>query len=362
MTSKEPWLAVNLSNVFPGLGQIYAGNKTKGYLMIFLVIALNFMGGYIFISPTGNILIAFGCVWILGIIIWLWSLFDAYGSVSHQNDPDFENTRQQSKDPWKAMFLSKLFFGIGHFYIGKWIFGLFAITLILMALIAPRPLSLVIVPIVVAWIAYLSYVFAPVHRETSKNLAFTIAILILLSSFIPLGLALVTRAYFMEVRWIPSGSMEPTLHGTPQQWEADKVLIDKFTYRFQDPQRGDIIVFSPTEALQKENYEDAFIKRIIGLPREKVELKDGKVYINGEKLNEDKYLSPDIITAIDVCSYSSPSPYLQSATIIPNDSYLTLGDNRPQAYDSRCWGVVERKFIIGKAFKRFWPINRTSAL
>jgi hypothetical protein len=93
-----------------------------------------------------------------------------------------------------------------------------------------------------------------------------------------------------EIRWMPSGSMEPTLHGTDNQWEADKLIIDKLVYRFRLPKRGDIIVFSPTDNLKKEQYQDPFLKRIIGLPGEKVELKNDKVFINGKQLPETKYL------------------------------------------------------------------------
>ena len=72
-------------------------------------------------------------------------------------------------------------------------------------------------------------------------------------------LALSIRTFVAEARWIPSGSMEPTLHGTPNQWEADKIIVDKLSYKFSVPQRGDVVVFSPTEALQKEDFQDAFI-------------------------------------------------------------------------------------------------------
>ncbi len=140
------------------------------------------------------------------------------------------------------------------------------------------------------------------------------------------------------------------------------VQVDKFSYRFQTPKRGDIIVFYPTEELQKEAYEDAFVKRIIGLPGEKLELKDEKVYINKQQLQEGKYLSPDQKTSVDVCASGRQPPYLSQTVTIPADSYLVLGDNRTQSYDGRCWGVVHRKFIIGKAYKRWFPLNRISAL
>ncbi|BAY59967.1 signal peptidase I [Calothrix brevissima NIES-22] len=158
-----------------------------------------------------------------------------------------------------------------------------------------------------------------------------------------------------EMRWIPSGSMEPTLHGTPDQWEADIVLIDKLIYNSQSPKRGDIIVFSPTDELKKQQYIDPFISRIVALPGEKVELKKNRVYINNKPLPEN-YLRPQEETNISVCT-TEARPNLSQPKIVPRNAYLTLGDNRSSSYDGRCWGFVPNKNIIGQAVRRVWPLN-----
>jgi signal peptidase I len=175
-------------------------------------------------------------------------------------------------------------------------------------------------------------------------------------------LALGIRTFVAEARWIPSGSMEPTLHGTPNQWEADKIIVDKLKYKFSQPQRGDIVVFSPTDELKKEQYHDAFIKRIIALPGEKVELRSGKVYINNKPLEENNYLGTQQSTVIDVCTSTPSKPFLIKPQTIPPNSYLVLGDNRNSSYDSRCWGVVPQQNIIGRAVLRFWPLNHVGGL
>ncbi|MBD2361161.1 signal peptidase I [Anabaena minutissima FACHB-250] len=159
-----------------------------------------------------------------------------------------------------------------------------------------------------------------------------------------------------EIRWIPAGSMETTLHGSPEQWQADIVLIDKLVYNSQLPRRGDIIVFKPTERLTQQGYTDAFIKRIIALPGERVELRKGKVYINNQLLPE-KYLDPKQETTIDVCASDEQPPHLAKPQIIPPNSYLTLGDNRTSSYDGRCWGFVPKENIIGQAVRRVWPLE-----
>ena len=95
-------------------------------------------------------------------------------------------------------------------------------------------------------------------------------------------LALGIRTFVAEARWIPSESMVPTLIIN------DKLIVDKVSYRFNDPQRGDIVVFLPTDTIKKNDptLKDAFIKRLIGLPGDKVELRNGRVYINNKPLPE----------------------------------------------------------------------------
>ncbi|MDX2097548.1 MAG: signal peptidase I [Leptolyngbyaceae cyanobacterium bins.59] len=155
-------------------------------------------------------------------------------------------------------------------------------------------------------------------------------------------LALGIRTFVAEARWIPSGSMEPTLQ------VDDRLIVDKLSYRFNSPQRGDIVVFAPTDTLREQKFKDAFIKRVIGLPGEKVEIKGGRVYINGKPIRE---------------QYIADRPtYSWGPEVVPPNSYLVLGDNRNNSYDSHYWGFVPRDRIIGRAVVRFWPPNRMGEL
>jgi signal peptidase I len=155
-------------------------------------------------------------------------------------------------------------------------------------------------------------------------------------------LAFGIRSFVAEARYIPSGSMLPTLQIN------DRLIIDKISYDFRDPTRGDIVVFSPTDALKKQNFKDAFIKRVIGLPGDKVEVKDGLVYVNAQPLQE-KYIE------------DQPNYRFGPVSVPPNE-YLVLGDNRNNSYDSHYWGFVPRKNIIGRAVIRFWPLNRVGEI
>jgi signal peptidase I len=136
--------------------------------------------------------------------------------------------------------------------------------------------------------------------------------------------------------------MQPTIR------IGDRVLVDKIAYKSQPPQRGDIIIFHPTETLRKQSFKDDFIKRVIGLPGERLEIKNGSVYINGQLLKE---------------SYIDDAPqYQYGAVVIPVDQYFVLGDKRNNSYDSHFWGFVPRSLIVGKAFSVICPPSRQQFL
>jgi signal peptidase I len=157
-------------------------------------------------------------------------------------------------------------------------------------------------------------------------------------------LAIGIRQFVAEARYIPSGSMLPTLQIN------DRLIVDKLSYRFNNPQRGDIVVFSPTATLEKQNFHDAFIKRVIGLPGDKIEVKGGRVYVNDQPLRED-YIGKE-----------EQPQYQWGPTVVPPNSYLVLGDNRNNSYDSHYWGFVPREKIIGRAVVRFWPPDRVGEI
>lgn len=157
-------------------------------------------------------------------------------------------------------------------------------------------------------------------------------------------LALGIRHFVAEARYIPSESMLPTLEVN------DRLIVEKVSYHFNNPQRGDIVVFWPNDRLKQENpsLRDAFIKRVIGLPGETIEVKGGRVYVNNQPLRE---------------NYIAAEPdYQWGPETVPPDAYLVLGDNRNNSYDSHFWGYVPRENIIGRAVVRFWPPNRLGEL
>jgi len=135
----------------------------------------------------------------------------------------------------------------------------------------------------------------------------------------------------------------------PNYPDAEYLLTDKVTYRFNEPQRGDVIVFKPPPAP-----DDEYIKRIIGLPGERVRVEAGKVYINSQLLSE-TYLSPSL--------YTSGGSFLPDGKeiTVPSGNYFVLGDNRPYSSDSRSWGFVPKENITGRAWFIYWPPQKVGS-
>lgn len=155
-------------------------------------------------------------------------------------------------------------------------------------------------------------------------------------------LALGIRTFVAEARYIPSGSMLPTLEVN------DRLVIEKISYLFHAPERGDIVVFHPPAAAGEQFAHDAFIKRVIGLPGERVAVKDGKVYI------DEKPLAEGYIASLPAYSWGPNT--------VPPGSYLVFGDNRNNSDDGHVWGFLPGDRIIGRATVRFWPFNRLAYL
>lgn len=138
---------------------------------------------------------------------------------------------------------------------------------------------------------------------------------------------------------VSGNSMLPTLYS------GDFIITDKVSYRFRAPQRGETIVFKNP----RKETED-FIKRIIGLPGDRIKLEGNRVIINGLAI-EEKYLRPTVITSSNVFLKEGEE------TLIPGNHYVVMGDNRSQSSDSREWGFIVKEEIIGKAFFRYYPFG-----
>lgn len=158
------------------------------------------------------------------------------------------------------------------------------------------------------------------------------------------ALALLIRTFIVAPFKIPSGSMHPTLI------EGDRILVNKFLYRFREPARGDIIVFR-----YPENPKRPFIKRLAAIGNDRVEIRDGHVLVN------DQPATPPVMQDL---SYYNQGEFGQAdaPTQVPEGTYYVLGDNSSSSHDSRFWGFVPKRFLIGKAMCIFWPPKRIRVL
>ena len=149
-------------------------------------------------------------------------------------------------------------------------------------------------------------------------------------------LAMFIRSFFFQAFKIPTRSMEPTLQ------VGDKLLANKIIYRFRKPEREEVIIFRYPEDRRRD-----FVKRLVALPEERVKIHGGKVYINGREENP-----------LNTRYYYTEGKYGEKEVFVPSGFYYVLGDNSRNSRDSRYWGFVPERDIIGKAFFIYWPPKR----
>ena len=174
------------------------------------------------------------------------------------------------------------------------------------------------------------------NRKKTCRPIFDVLQVVVFSSVFAWGL----HATVADARVVPTPSMLPTIQ------LQDRLLVDKISYKFSEVKRGDVVMFHPPSNIDQSG--TGWIKRVIGLPGEKVEIRDGKVFINEKELIE---------------PYEQEKPnYTYGPIVVSEGSYFVLGDNRNNSKDSHYWGELSNQNIIGKVFIRFWPLDHFGPL
>lgn len=163
--------------------------------------------------------------------------------------------------------------------------------------------------------------------------------------------ALVVKTWLFQAFYIPSGSMEPTLD------VGDRVLVNKVSYDIGDVRRGHIVVFERPENWTTGDIED-LIKRVVGLPGDTVSARGGRIYINGEPL-EEPWLPEESIG--ETPTFSVDSGCVPSCTLAADELFV-LGDNRGNSSASNVFGPIEFDVVVGRAFIRVWPIGEFGSI
>lgn len=200
------------------------------------------------------------------------------------------------------------------------------------------PFSRKVARMILKWFRRRSATEAPPETPKAKTIALVLEMIQVLA--VSLAIIIPVRWFLIQPFYVQGASMEPNF------FDHEYLIIDELSYRLGDPERGDVVVFHyPNDPKQ------FFIKRVIGLPHETVEISDGKIHIynvphpNGMLLDETVYLDQDFTAASQTVTLKA-------------DQYYLLGDNRSSSLDSRFFGPVSRTFIVGRVWVRGYPVDR----
>lgn len=375
---KDPWLAVLLSWVFPGAGQIYGNAKGRGIFFISLIIALyvamvfGLFGflltegvqrarAYLKIVPAGMVVM---------FVVRIYVLFDAYKITKRRNPDDAQTPAVAGyRKPWLAAFLSAIIPGIGQFYNRQIIKGIVLLAAMFGIAVFEEDFTPLIILGLLVYVFGIKDAFDSAEAANGSSDRFfqqekaIVLFIVIMFSLQAIPLAMIIRENVLEAFKIPSGGMYPTLK------IGDHFLVGKSKPFFTSLQRGDIVVFPYPKDPEKN-----FVQRVIGLGGDKIQIINGELHIN-EKLvlskkldiqEEDDHLSMNPFgapvvyeerngdAAYRVQYYRDQSAINGGPWVVPQDAVFVMGDNRDNSMDSRIWGTVPRSTVKGKALKIYW--------
>lgn len=269
-----------------------------------------------------------------------------------------------------ALMLTFILTGLGQIYAGRVRRGIlffsihliYGISLLLYFLNPNTKINIFLLILVIPLLAFGIFILIDSYRcaklynlnhnlkrniTAGKRILFIAGILFFTFVFSPFNtiVAYYIRNNVVQAFKIPSATMQPTLI------EGDRILVDKTIYRKSEPKRGDLVIF-----IYPEDPKRIFVKRLVGLPGETIEIKNGRLLINGDVIH--KYETLAKIHYYNKGDYGKEG----EAVGVPDDSYYVLGDNSAYSLDSRYWGFVHRKYLLGKAYKIYFPFDRSGAV
>ncbi len=362
LVGREPWLAVSLSWLLPGLAHVLSGARGFG---VALIAACVFVKAAAVASAISvRIPILWTAVFYHCSVFFLagYASLNAFRRGKNRRMANFRAGRRSRKDPYLAVFLTLLVPGLGHAYLRKWFLSVVVLLgyLTVYLLLQTVDCSLIVFLLLrLLIVGHICTVCLPPSGWQRKHFIAITVLLIGLCFFADCLQRFTITRYFLVAGPMVGQSMRPTF---PDDGYA---LIDKFTYRYREPAVGEVIMFRPPpNSFGKEGRGAG--KRIVAVAGETVQVREGLVYVNGQ-LRE---FGPDRTRRDRSGLNGLPSPSgteeslvrygVYTEYLVPEGHYFVLGDNRAQSVDSRCYGAIPRRCIIGRIAK-VWPRRIFSA-
>ena len=380
----NPWLVVCLSWILPGAGHFYIGKYVRGLCFLLLILLLYVLNLIFLLSEHISLYISFLLGFTVVVISPILICIDAYKLANKYRVDTAKEEIPKTKKIWKAIFLTLLLPGLGHWYIGKKKHGiLYIIIFLIIDIFLPGKNSDVVFLILFRLFACIQLNLSAFrgNKYNTKVLVMFAVIFISIKCFTDFLIPYVSYKYLYEINFLTIGaSMEPTLQ------EDDRAILNKIIYKYADPRVEDIIVFKiPDKIKDSKIFQDFAVskarektkdlkvfqnivnkgicKRIVAIEGENIQFRDNKFFVNGveRKLKslEEGYIIelPKNISnrSIYPCGYSKSFQ-------VPQDHYFVLGDNFNISQDSRYFGAIHKNDIKGKVVKIYWPLNRIGLL
>lgn len=342
--NREPWLAALLGSTFPGAGHFYAGARGMGVALATVTLAVMTFSIWAFAAPAGPVVAGLaGLALLAGLLSF--SALDAHRRCVRAASAELLAEYNAVRDAWKAVFLSSIFPGLGQFYSGRALKGLaFLLAGMIAALANDWPLVLGFV-VLRGGSMHDAGLGKVLRRGSPYTTARAVTLWLTVFAAAQLTLVAFTRSYVIQAFRIPSVSMAPLLSA------GDRLFVDRT--RGGRANAGDLIAY-----IYPLNTEQSFLHRCVAVGGQTIEIRDRVVRVDGQVLEEpyvthlDPHVRPGDEDARDNLALLT----------VPHGQVFVMGDNRENANDSRYWGTVPLRNVLGRASKIYWPLDRAGSL